>query len=135
MKNTFLLGILTLSMVSASSVFARGGQPDITCRNSNGVEVTIEKEGFDENGAYFKGIINRDGRQLRSSKMRRALISNGFSLYAIGPNHTSGWSFVVQEKRNAFIADNTSYLSLAKSMGNNMIVKCDRNFPFVEWRK
>lgn len=121
--------------VASSVTFAKGGNPDAICVSDNGVEVTIEKLGYDSQSALFRAKIKEDGKVVRNSTMRPTLISNGFSLYALDKNGDQDWVFDVTSRRSALIADRTSYLSIAKRLDDGVVLKCDRNLPLVYWRK
>ena len=127
--------ILSLLLLS-STAFAKDGKPDAVCTNDGGVEVTIEKLEYDETGALFLGEITKNGRLIRRSTMRRAFLSNGFSLYALNRHGNQSWSFNVSSSRSAYISDQTDYSSIARELGyGNLDVTCDRNLPLVYWRK
>lgn len=130
----FFKVLFCLSVVS-SVAFAKGGNPDAICVSDNGVEVTVEKLGYDSQGALFHAKITKDGKVVRNSTMRPTLISNGFALYALDKNGAQDWLFDVTSLRSAFIADRTSYLSIAKRLDDGVALKCDRNLPLVYWRK
>jgi hypothetical protein len=131
-KNIILLSLLLASMIAT----AKNGKPDAICINDGGVEVRIEKLAYDARGAVFQGTITKNGRLIRNSSMRKALVSNGFVLYALGKDGRTSWSFNVNSLRSANISDQTDYLSIARELGySNTQVICDRNLPLGDWRK
>lgn len=134
-----LMPILGLLFVS-SIAFAKDGQPDVICNNDGGVELRVEKLGYDADGALFQGTITKNGRIIRNSKMRRSGVSNGFGLYASGKNTATSWRMTVffndSSLRTVGIDDQTYYSSIHRELGlENTWVTCNKSLPLEYWRK
>lgn len=131
-----IVGLLFISSIT----FATDGQPDVICNNEGGVELKVEKLGYDADGALFQGTITKNGRTIRNSKMRRIALSSGFGLYAVGRNNSTSWrvyvSFDDSSLRTVGIDDQTYYSSINKVSGlENTWVTCNQSLPLEYWRK
>lgn len=120
---------LLASVVLMTSLTAFSSTQTVTCESAeDSIIVSLQGPFYDADGKFFEGVVTKASKVLRKSVLKKALVSNYFSLYT---PKKGGWSINSDTADKRAMQLQASTESMRQALGGfyGINLKCNKSIP------